>query len=214
MIRAHRADGSSSRTLIGRPFILPPVPLGADPRRGRFGSNVATTRGLGHRLARSLPDARAIADELTARSVKPNLGGSVCDPTDPVGRLLSNVLTMIAECEADRARMRTRKGMKVARARGRLRGKQPTLSPKQQPHLGPCMGRGSAPPASWRSCSVSPLDGVPDARPGPLPRRRPDSRKGTAVLLWPLVCPVAGRSRSSALDRCGLWGLTGPGGGC
>jgi DNA invertase Pin-like site-specific DNA recombinase len=40
------------------------------------------------RLARSLPDARDIADELTAREVKLGLGGSVHDPTDPVGRLL------------------------------------------------------------------------------------------------------------------------------
>ncbi len=38
------------------------------------------------RLARSLPDARAIADELTARHVRLNLGGSVYDPTDAVGR--------------------------------------------------------------------------------------------------------------------------------
>jgi DNA invertase Pin-like site-specific DNA recombinase len=35
------------------------------------------------RLARSLPDARAIADELTAGQVKLNLGGSVHDPTNP-----------------------------------------------------------------------------------------------------------------------------------
>jgi DNA invertase Pin-like site-specific DNA recombinase len=41
------------------------------------------------RLARSLPDARDIADDLTRREVKLNLGGSVYDPTDPVGRLLS-----------------------------------------------------------------------------------------------------------------------------
>ena len=53
------------------------------------------------RLARSLPDARAIADELTARRVRLNLGGSVYDPTDPVGRLLFNVLAMVAEFEAD-----------------------------------------------------------------------------------------------------------------
>ena len=87
------------------------------------------------RLARSLPDARAIADELTARSVKLNLGGSVHDPTDPVGRLLFNVLAMVAEFEADLARMRTREGMKVAKAKGRLRGKQPKLSLKQEAHL-------------------------------------------------------------------------------
>jgi hypothetical protein len=87
------------------------------------------------RLARSPPDARAIADELTARSVKLNLGGSFHDPTDPAGRLLFNVLAMIAEFEADLARMRTREGMKVAKAKGRLRGTQPKLSPKQEAHL-------------------------------------------------------------------------------
>ncbi|MGB0092858.1 MAG: recombinase family protein [Solirubrobacteraceae bacterium] len=72
-----------------------------------------------------------MADELTARQVKLSLGGSVHDPTDPVGRLLFNVLAMIAEFEADLIRMRTREGMKVARAKGRLRGKQPKLSPRQ-----------------------------------------------------------------------------------
>jgi DNA invertase Pin-like site-specific DNA recombinase len=87
------------------------------------------------RLARSLPDARAIADELTRRQVKLNLGGSVHDPTDPVGRLLFNVLAMVAEFEADLIRTRTREGMKVARAKGRLRGKQPKLSPMQEAHL-------------------------------------------------------------------------------
>lgn len=87
------------------------------------------------RLARSIPDARAIADELTTRSVKLSLGGSVHDPTDPVGRLLFNVLAMVAEFEAEIARLRTREGMKVAKAKDRLRGKQPKLSPKQETHL-------------------------------------------------------------------------------
>ncbi len=57
------------------------------------------------------------------------------DPTDRVGRLLFNVLAMVAEFEADLARMRTREGMKVAKAKGRLRGKQPKLSPRQETHL-------------------------------------------------------------------------------
>ncbi len=87
------------------------------------------------RLARSVPDARDIVDELTARQVKLNLGGSVHDPTDPVGRLLFNVLAMVAEFEADLARARTREGMAVAKAKGRLRGKRPKLSPKQEAHL-------------------------------------------------------------------------------
>jgi len=44
------------------------------------------------RLARSLSDARGIADELTAKGVVLSLGGSTHDRTDPVGRLLFNVL--------------------------------------------------------------------------------------------------------------------------
>ena len=87
------------------------------------------------RLARSLPDARDIADELTGRHVKLNLGGTVYDPTDAVGRLLFNVLAMVAEFEADLIRMRTREGMKIAKAKGRLRGKQPKLTPRQEAHL-------------------------------------------------------------------------------
>jgi hypothetical protein len=39
------------------------------------------------RLARSLPDARAIADELTTRQISLSLERSVYDPTDAVSRL-------------------------------------------------------------------------------------------------------------------------------
>ena len=88
------------------------------------------------RLARSVPDARDIVDELTAAGVRLNVGGSLHDPSDPIGRLLFTTLSMIAEFEADLARARTREGMAVARAKGRLRGKQPKLSPRQEAHLG------------------------------------------------------------------------------
>jgi len=64
-----------------------------------------------------------------------NIGGSVHDPNDPIGRLLFNVLAMIAEFESDLIRMRTREGMKVAKAKGRLRGKSPKLSATQETHL-------------------------------------------------------------------------------
>jgi DNA invertase Pin-like site-specific DNA recombinase len=42
---------------------------------------------------------------------------------------------MVAEFKADLIRARTREGMKVARAKGRLRGKQPQLSEPQEAHL-------------------------------------------------------------------------------
>jgi DNA invertase Pin-like site-specific DNA recombinase len=42
---------------------------------------------------------------------------------------------MVAEFEADLIRMRTREGMRVAKAKGRLRGKQPKPNPRQEAHL-------------------------------------------------------------------------------
>jgi DNA invertase Pin-like site-specific DNA recombinase len=59
----------------------------------------------------------------------------VHDPTDPVGRLLFNVLAMVAEFESDLIKMKIREGMKVARAKGRLRGKLPKLTARQDQHL-------------------------------------------------------------------------------
>ena len=83
------------------------------------------------RLARSLRDATDIADELTKKGVALNLGGAVYDPTDPVGRLLFNVLGMVAEFEADLIRARTREGMAIAKAAGKLRGGKPKLNKAQ-----------------------------------------------------------------------------------
>jgi DNA invertase Pin-like site-specific DNA recombinase len=107
----------------------------------RDGDTLAVTKL--DRLARSLPDAREILDELTRRHVKLSLGGSLHDPNDPVGRLLFNVLAMVAEFEADLIRARTREGMKVAKAKGRLRGKQPKLTATQEAHLVELHGAGT-----------------------------------------------------------------------
>lgn len=87
------------------------------------------------RLARSVPDARAIAAQLESRGVKLALGASVYDPSDPMGKMFFNILATFAEFEADLIRMRTREGMAIARAKGKLRGKQPKLSEKQQKEL-------------------------------------------------------------------------------
>ena len=87
------------------------------------------------RLARSVPDAREIADSLAARGIKLRLGEQVYDPTDPMGKMFFNILATFAEFEVDILRMRTREGMKVARAKGRLRGRKPKLSVKQQTEL-------------------------------------------------------------------------------
>lgn len=87
------------------------------------------------RLARSVPDARDIGDSLTARGVKLSLGGALYDPADPMGKMFFNILATFAEFEVDLLRMRTREGMAVAKVKGKLRGKQPKLTARQQAHL-------------------------------------------------------------------------------
>lgn len=87
------------------------------------------------RLARSVVDARAIVDEISAAGARLQIGSSVHDPNDPVGRLLFTALSMVAEFEADLIRARTREGMAIAKAKGRLRGRPPKLTPAQRAHL-------------------------------------------------------------------------------
>ena len=59
------------------------------------------------RLARSVPDARGIADLLVERGVTLALGAAAYDPTDPMGRMFFNILATFAEFESDLIRMRT-----------------------------------------------------------------------------------------------------------
>jgi DNA invertase Pin-like site-specific DNA recombinase len=60
------------------------------------------------RLARSVPDARAIGDDLAARGVKLSLGGQVYDPTDAMGNVF-NILATFAEFSV----ISTRRGAEV-----------------------------------------------------------------------------------------------------
>lgn len=87
------------------------------------------------RLARSVPDARDIGDTLITRGIRLSLGGSIYDPADPMSKMFFNMLAVFAEFEADLLKMRTREGMAIARSRGKLKGKQPKLTPLQQAEL-------------------------------------------------------------------------------
>jgi DNA invertase Pin-like site-specific DNA recombinase len=94
--------------------------------------------------ARDLP-AMSADDELTPRpvhgprlipdGVRLSIGGTVYDPTDPMGKRFFNILATFAEFEVDLVRMRTREGMAIARANGRLKGKAPKLSARQRVHV-------------------------------------------------------------------------------
>lgn len=99
----------------------------------RAGDTFAVTKL--DRLARSVPDALAILEQLSERDVRFMLGGSVYDWKDPFARMFLQILAVVAEFEANLIRQRTREGMAVAKARGRLKGRQPKLSKPQQVHL-------------------------------------------------------------------------------
>jgi DNA invertase Pin-like site-specific DNA recombinase len=87
------------------------------------------------RLARSVPDARDIGDTLVNRGVRLSLGGSIYDPADPMSKMFFNMLAVFAEFEADLLKMRTREGMAIARSRGKLKGRAPKLTARQQAEL-------------------------------------------------------------------------------
>ena len=73
-----------------------------------------------------------------------------------MGKMFFNILATFAEFEVDLLRMRTREGMAVARAKGKLRGRQPKLSTAQQAHLVKLHGSGEHSIANWPSCSRCP----------------------------------------------------------
>ncbi len=120
-----------------------------------------------------MPDARAIGDDQIARRIKLSLGGHVYDPADPMGKMLFNILATFAEFEVDLLRMRTREGMAVARAKGKLRGKQPKLSARQQRELARMAAPASTPSPTSPRCSPSPAPS--STAPSSDPRQRATS---------------------------------------
>lgn len=56
-----------------------------------------------------------------------------------MGKMFFNILATFAEFEGDLIRLRTKEGMAVARSKGKLKGKQPKLSEKQQKNYAVCV---------------------------------------------------------------------------
>ncbi len=87
------------------------------------------------RLARSVIDAHEIAADLESKGAALSLGGTVYDPTDAFGKLFFGITSLFAAFERDLLSQRTREGMAIARANGKLRGRQPKLNEKQHNEL-------------------------------------------------------------------------------
>ena len=152
--RARRARGPDlPRPRPDRHQPRPPRP-GPGPGRGRAGDTLVVPKL--DRLARSVPDARAHRRH-PRRPRRPTVPRrQIYDPTDPMGKMFFNILATFAEFEVDLLRLRTREGMAVARAKGRLKGRQPKLSGKQQTNFAACTAPATTPSPTSPNCSTSP----------------------------------------------------------
>jgi DNA invertase Pin-like site-specific DNA recombinase len=83
------------------------------------------------RLGRSLPDLIATVNELADRGIAFESVTEAIDTTTASGKLVFNIFASLADFERHLISERTRAGLAAGRARGRLGGRPPALTPKQ-----------------------------------------------------------------------------------
>ncbi len=86
------------------------------------------------RLARSLKHLIELITDLEERNIGFKSLTESIDTTTSSGKLIFHIFGALAEFERGVIADRTRAGLAAARARGRLGGRPPKLSPKQQKH--------------------------------------------------------------------------------
>ena len=83
------------------------------------------------RAMRSLKHMIALAEELRERGIDLVVIKQGIDTTTPEGRLVFNILASIDEFQRELIVEATHEGLEAARARGRLGGRKPKLTPQQ-----------------------------------------------------------------------------------
>lgn len=81
------------------------------------------------RLSRSVKDLIEMAGVLAERGIDLRVLSQGIDTSTPGGKLTFHILGAIAEFERDIIRERTRDGLAAARARGRVGGRRPVMTP-------------------------------------------------------------------------------------
>jgi DNA invertase Pin-like site-specific DNA recombinase len=83
------------------------------------------------RLGRSTSQLAALADELTDRGIALSILNLGIDTGTPGGRLVYSIIAAVAEMERALLIERTMSGLAASRARGRVGGRKPSLTPAQ-----------------------------------------------------------------------------------
>jgi len=84
------------------------------------------------RLARSLRDLLDIVETIEKHDAGFRSLAEDIDTTTPAGRLIFHVFASIAQFERERISERTKEGLQAAKARGRVGGRPPALTPAQK----------------------------------------------------------------------------------
>ncbi|BCU55969.1 recombinase family protein [Enterobacter kobei] len=88
------------------------------------------------RLGRSMRNLVLLVDELRQRGVHFRSLTDSIDTSSPMGRFIFHIMSALAEMERELIVERTRAGLAVARAKGRIGGRRPKLSAEQWAQAG------------------------------------------------------------------------------
>lgn len=94
------------------------------------------------RLGRSMRHLVSLIEELRSRGINFRSLTDSIDTSTPMGRFFFHVMGALAEMERELIVERTRAGLAVARAEGRIGGRRPKLSATQWAHTGRLIAAG------------------------------------------------------------------------
>src|SRR5690349_18056219 len=96
------------------------------------------------RLSRSLRDVLTIMERLTEAKAGFRSLTEAIDTTTPAGRMMMQMVGAFAEFERAMLRERTKTGLDSARREGRIGGRRPKLTPRQQSEICKMVSKGAA----------------------------------------------------------------------